>query len=73
MRLRNEMGITADYQKLPQSTEFEVTCEIREGKGTLMKLSLAVPDEEQAQAICGKWQSVSQKVYSLIMDELLGE
>ena len=43
------------------------------GKGTLMKLSLAVPDEEQAQAICGKWQSVSQKVYSLIMDELLGE
>ena len=71
MRLRNEMGITANYQKLPQSTDYEVVCEIREGKSSLMKLSLAVPDEEQAQVICGRWQSASQKVYSLLMDELL--
>ena len=71
MRLRNEMGITADYKKLPQSTEYEVDCGIREGKSTLMRLILSVPDEEQAQAIANRWQSASQKVYSLVMDELL--
>ena len=71
MRLRNEMGITADYKKLPQSTEYEVDCGIREGKSTLMRLVLSVPDEEQAQAIANRWQSASQKVYSLVMDELL--
>ena len=67
MRLRNEMGITADYQKLPQSTEFEVTCEIREGKGTLMKLSLAVPDEEQAQAIEARFRAKAEKIYNSIL------
>ena len=71
MRLRNEMGITADYRKIPQSTDYEVNCEIREGKSTLMRLTLSLPDEEQAQSIANHWQSASQKVYSLVMDELL--
>ena len=35
------------------------------------RLILSVPDEEQAQAIANRWQSASQKVYSLVMDELL--
>lgn len=72
IRLRNEMGITADYRKL-SSSDYEVECEIREGKMLLAKLILSVPTEEQARIICNRWQSASQEVYSSIMHTLLQE
>ena len=73
IRLRNEMGITADYRKLSGTggSDYEVECEIREGKLLLMKLTLSVPNEEQARIISGRWQSASQEVYSTVMHTLL--
>ena len=73
IRLRNEMGITADYRKMSGTggPDFEVDCEIREGKLLLMKLTLSVPNEEQARIISGRWQSASQEVYSTVMHTLL--
>lgn len=70
IRLRNEMGITADYRK-STGTDFDVTCEVKEGKLQLMKLTLSVPSEEQARIICDRWQSASQEIYSHIMHTLL--
>ena len=70
IRLRNEMGITADYRK-SSGTDFDVDCEIREGKLLLMKMTLSVPTEEQARVICNRWQSASQEVYSSVMHALL--
>ncbi len=70
IRLRNEMGITADYHR-NAGNDFEVECEIREGKSQLMKLSLSVPSEQQAEVICRRFQSVSQEIYSTVMMELL--
>ncbi|MBO4837991.1 MAG: DUF4364 family protein [Lachnospiraceae bacterium] len=70
IRLRNEMGITADYRKTA-GTDYEVTCEVREGKVQLLKLLLSVPSEEQARIICDRWQSSSQEIYSHIMHTLL--
>ena len=72
IRLRNEMGIIADYRK-SIGTDFDVDCEIKEGKISLMKLTLSVPSEEQARIICNRWQSVSQEVYSSVMQTLLQE
>lgn len=70
IRLRNEMGITADYRRVAGS-DYEVECLIREGKLQLMKLNLSVPEEEQARIICSRWQTVSQEVYSQTMQLLL--
>ncbi|MBQ4424917.1 MAG: DUF4364 family protein [Lachnospiraceae bacterium] len=70
IRLRNEMGITADYRK-SSATDYDVECEIKEGKVTLMKMLLSVPSEEQARIICNRWQSCSQEVYSSVMQALL--
>lgn len=70
LRLRNEMGITADYQKTG-ATDYEVECQIKEGKTLLMKMTISVPGEEQAQTICNRWQNASQEIYSYIMTELL--
>ena len=72
IRLRNEMGITADYRR-GGGTDYDVECEIREGKIRLMNLTLSVPTEEQARIICNRFQSVSQEVYSGIMQALLQE
>ena len=72
IRLRNEMGIIADYRK-SSGTDYDVECEIREGKTTLMKMILSVPSEEQARIICNRWQSTSQEVYSSVMQTLLQE
>ena len=72
IRLRNEMGIVADYHRL-SSSDYLVDCEVREGKSLLMKLSLSVPSEEQAILICDRWQGASQEVYSSVMSELLRE
>ncbi|MBP5153966.1 MAG: DUF4364 family protein [Lachnospiraceae bacterium] len=72
IRLRNEMGITADYSRVPPS-DYLVRCEVREGKSLLMQLSLSVPTEEQAILICDRWQSASQSVYSSVITELLHE
>ena len=70
IRLRNEMGITADYSK-SSGADYDVVCEVKEGKLQLMKLMLSVPSEEQARIICDRWQSASQEVYSHVMQSLL--
>jgi len=71
IRLRNEMGITADYRK--NGNDYDVDCEIREGKLLLMKMTLSVPSEDQACLICDRWQTASQEVYSTVMLTLLQE
>ncbi|MBP3729041.1 MAG: DUF4364 family protein [Lachnospiraceae bacterium] len=70
IRLRNEMAITADYRK-SGSTDYDVECEVKEGKLTLMKLTLSVPSEEQARILCDRWPAASQGIYSSIMHTLL--
>ncbi len=69
-RIRNEAGVLADYYK-STSQDFVVHMEIREGKSTLLELSLSVPDREQAEAMCAQWQSKSPEVYSYLMKTLV--
>ena len=72
IRLRNEVGVVADYYKAT-SGDFMVECEVREGKSTLVKLELSVPSEEQAELMCDRWQDANQTIYAFIMKELLRE
>ncbi|MCD8248339.1 MAG: DUF4364 family protein [Lachnospiraceae bacterium] len=46
-------------------------CLVREPDSTLIELTLSVPSEDEARAICSHWQAKSQEIYAYIMRELL--
>ncbi len=70
IRIRSDAGVLADYYK-STSQDFVVHLEIREGKMTLLDLSLSVPAREQAEAMCAQWQEKSPEVYSYLMKTLM--
>lgn len=70
-RLRNEVGVVADYFK-STNQDFTVHCEVREGKSILIDLNLSVPDKEQAENMCSQWREKSQVIYSFVMKTLMG-
>ena len=69
-RLREEVGTTADFYK-GTNQDYIVHCEVREGKTVLIRLDLALPDKEQAEAMCSNWKEKSQEIYSFAMKTLL--
>lgn len=69
-RLREEVGTCADYYKATNQ-DYIVHCEVREGKTVLIRLDLALPDKEQAEAMCSNWKEKSQEIYSFAMKSLL--
>lgn len=69
-RMRNEVGIVADFYK-STSQEYVVHCEVREGKGTLIDLDITVPEKEQAELMCAQWKNSSQAIYAFVMKTLL--
>ncbi len=70
IRLRAEMGIVSSYQE-NENGEYQVSCEVREGKSVLIKLDLAVPTKEQAEIVCERWHDSNEAVYAAVMQELL--
>ena len=71
IRLRNEVGVIADYFR-NSNGEIQARCEVREGKSPLISLQLAVPSEKTAELICENWKLKNQKIYSFLMQELMG-
>ena len=47
IKLRNEIGVTADYYR-STNQDYIVECRVREGKSTLIHLEVSVPDKEEA-------------------------
>lgn len=70
MQLRNEVSVIADYYR-NTAGEFAVRCQVKEKRSDLIDLTVTVPDEAQAKAICGQWQKKCQSIYEYIMKELL--
>lgn len=70
IKLRNEIGVIADYYK-STNQDYVVSCKVREGKSTLIELNLSVPDEHEAQVICNKWSTENQAIYAYIMKKLM--
>lgn len=69
-QLRNEHSTPADYYRTPNS-EFAAHCRVLERDSTLIDLTLTVPTEEQAKAICNHWRDKSQEIYATLIQTLL--
>ena len=72
VRLRDEVGVLSDYYK-STNQDYIVHCVIREGKTQLLEINLSVPDREQADHMCARWNRESQKIYSFLMQTLMKE
>lgn len=69
MEMRNEVSIQGDYYK-STSGEYEAHLTAMEKKVRLVDITLSVPDEETASAICDNWQKKNQAVYQLLIEQL---
>lgn len=67
--LRNEVSIQGDYYK-STSGEYEAHLSARDRNITLLDLTLSVPDESTAAAICDNWQKKNQEIYQHLIQEL---
>ena len=72
VRLRDEVGLLSDYYR-STNQDYVVHCAIREGKTQLLEINISVPDKEQAEHMCSRWNKESQKIYSTIMQHLMKE
>ncbi len=67
--LRNEVSVLGDYYKAT-SGEYEARLVAKERDVTLVSITLSVPDESTAAAICDNWQAKNQDIYQLLIREL---
>jgi len=67
--LINETAILGDYYK-STTGEFEAHLVARERGIRLIDITLSVPSEEAASAICDNWQKKNQEIYKYLADQL---
>ena len=69
MEMRNESSIIADYYK-STSGEYEARLLIKEKDVTVVNITLSVPDENTAAALCDNWQKKNQSIYQYLISQL---
>lgn len=69
MEMRNEVSILADYYKSVNG-EYEAHLKAKEKDVTMVEITLSVPDEETASAICANWQKKNQEIYQYLTGQL---
>ena len=69
MEMRNEVSILSDYYK-STSGEYEAHLTASERNIRLVDITLSVPDEETASAICSNWQKKNQAIYQHLIEQL---
>lgn len=69
MSIKNEASILADYYKSTDG-EYKAHLVAREKKQTLVDITLSVPTEEIASAICVKWEEKNQNIYQYLIEQL---
>lgn len=67
--LRNEVSILGDYYK-STSGEYEAHLVAKDRDIRLVDITLSVPDEHTAAAICDNWQKKNQEIYRYLTQEL---
>lgn len=70
MKLRDEVSVMADYYK-NTANEYSVHCVVKEKYSNPIDLTITVPDEAQARAVCRNWKGKCQGIYEYVMKELL--
>lgn len=69
IEMRNEVSVLADYYKAV-SGEYEARLTAKEKDVTVIEITLSVPDEETAAAICANWQRKNQDIYQYLTRQL---
>lgn len=69
LELRNEVSILADYYKATNG-EYEAHLMAKEKNVKLVDITLTVPVEESAAAICDNWQQKNQEIYEYLTRQL---
>lgn len=69
MTLRNDVAVQSHYYK-STSGEYEAHLVARERDISLIDLTLSVPTEAIAAAICDNWQKKSESIYQYLTQEL---
>ena len=67
--LRNEVSILGDYYK-STSGEYEAHLIAKDRGIRLVDITLSVPTEETASAICDNWQKKNQEIYQFLVQQL---
>ncbi len=67
--MRNEASVLANYYK-STSGEYEARLVAKDRDIPLIDLTLSVPDEATAAAICDKWQEKNAEIYQYLVKEL---
>ncbi len=67
--LRNELSVLGDYYK-STTGEYEAHLVAKDRGINLVDITLSVPVEEVAAAICDNWQKKNQEIYQYLIQEL---
>lgn len=67
--LRNEVSVLGDYYK-STSGEFEAHLVAKDKGINLVDITLSVPTEEMAAAICDNWQKKNEGIYKYLVEQL---
>lgn len=70
--LREEVSVLSNYYKTVEA-EYVAECVVKEQGEDLVKISLRVSSEQQANAICNQWADKSSEVYSFLINTLLSD
>lgn len=69
LEMRNEISILANYYKTTYG-EYEAHLQAKEKDVPLVEITLSVPDESTAAAICSSWQKKNQDIYQYLISQL---
>jgi hypothetical protein len=69
LTLRNEVSVQGNYYK-STSGEYEAHLVAKDRGISLVDITLSVPSEEVAAAICDNWQTKNETIYQYLIQEL---
>ena len=69
IEMRNDVSILADYYK-SVSGEYEAHLTAKEKDVKVIEITLSVPDEDTASAICANWQKKNLDIYQYLTSQL---
>jgi len=70
LKLRNEASILGDYRKTGEN-EYTTHLVAKENGQNILDISIPVPTEEIAQAICDNWQKKNEDIYRYLIEQLM--
>ena len=70
--LRNDNSILADYHRAA-SGEYEAHLVAMDKGITLLDMTMSVPQEDTAAAICDNWQHKNQEIYQYLTEQLFSQ